>query len=89
MSTGSNGMAEQADSGSRPPRDTTGRAQSIELTPTRKLQVLTGRTHPALAEDVAAALGVELGDPKLVDFANGELRPRFAESVRGADVFVM
>ena len=66
-----------------------GRVPSLELTPTRKLQILTGRTHPALAEDVAAALGVELGDPKLVDFANGEVRPRFADSVRGADVFVM
>ena len=89
MSTGSNGMAEQEEQGSASARETPPRAPSIELTPTRKLQILTGRTHPALAEDVAAALGVELGDPKLVDFANGELRPRFAESVRGADVFVM
>lgn len=69
--------------------DVAGRAPSLELTPIRKLHVLSGRTHPALAKDVAAALGVELGDPKLVDFANGELRPRFADSVRGADVFVM
>ena len=50
---------------------------------------MTGRTHPALAQDVAAHLGVELSDPKLVDFANGEVRPRFLDSVRGADVFVM
>ncbi|HET9075460.1 MAG TPA: ribose-phosphate diphosphokinase [Acidimicrobiales bacterium] len=69
--------------------DSAPRSPLLELTPTRKLHVLTGRTHPALAEDVAAALGVELGDPKLVDFANGELRPRFADSVRGADVFIM
>ena len=61
----------------------------LELTSTRKLHVMTGRTHPALAEDVAAHLGVELADPKLVDFANGEIRPRFAESVRGSDVFIM
>ena len=69
--------------------DVAGRSPSLELTPTRKLRILTGRTHPALAVDVAEALGVELGDPKLVDFANGELRPRFADSVRGNDVFVM
>jgi ribose-phosphate pyrophosphokinase len=65
------------------------RSASIELTPTRKLCLMTGRTHPALAHDVAAHLGVDLADPKLVDFANGEMRPRFAESVRGADVFIM
>jgi len=63
--------------------------QSLELTPTRRLHIMTGRTHPQLAEDVASHLGVALADPKLVDFANGEIRTRFAESVRGADVFVI
>jgi len=53
------------------------------------MHLLTGRTHPDLAEEVARNLGVNLGDPKLLDFANGEIRPRFADSVRGADVFVM
>jgi ribose-phosphate pyrophosphokinase len=61
----------------------------MELVPTRKLHVLTGRTHPGLAAEIAAHLGVELGDPNLVDFANGEVRPRFSQSVRGADVFVI
>ncbi|HMC41197.1 MAG TPA: ribose-phosphate diphosphokinase [Acidimicrobiales bacterium] len=69
--------------------DESGRSASIELTPTRKLHVMTGRSHPQLAREVADHLGVELSDPKLVDFANGEIRPRFADSVRGADVFVM
>ena len=49
----------------------------MELVPTRKLQLLTGRTHPALAADIAAHLGVELVDANLVDFANGEVRPGF------------
>jgi ribose-phosphate pyrophosphokinase len=61
----------------------------MELVPTRKLHLLTGRTHPGLAGEIAAHLGVELGDPNLVDFANGEVRPRFSQSVRGADVFVI
>jgi ribose-phosphate pyrophosphokinase len=65
------------------------RPASIELTPTRKLHLLTGRTHPSLAHDIAAHLGIELTDANLVDFANGEVRPRFAESVRGADVFII
>jgi ribose-phosphate pyrophosphokinase len=61
----------------------------MELTPTRKLHLLTGRTHPVLAQEISAHLGVELGEPNLVDFANGEVRARFAESVRGGDVFVI
>jgi ribose-phosphate pyrophosphokinase len=61
----------------------------MELVPTRKLHLLTGRTHPGLAAEIAAHLGVELVEPNLVDFANGEVRPRFSQSVRGADVFVI
>src|ERR1700722_6510373 len=61
----------------------------MELTPTRKLHLLSGRTHPVLAQEIAADLGVELGDSNLVDFANGEVRPRFGASVRGADVFII
>ena len=60
-----------------------------ELVPTRKLHLLTGRTHPALADEIAHCLEIELGDGNLVDFANGEIRPRFAPSVRGADVFIV
>ena len=32
---------------------------------------------------------MQLGDANIVEFANGELRPRFGESVRGGDVFIM
>jgi ribose-phosphate pyrophosphokinase len=42
-----------------------------------------------LAQEVAAHLEVQLGDANIVEFANGELRPRFGESVRGGDVFIM
>jgi ribose-phosphate pyrophosphokinase len=61
----------------------------MELVPTRKLHLLSGRTHPDLAADIAANLGVELGDANLVDFADGEVRTRFSQSVRGADVFII
>ena len=61
----------------------------MELTPTRKLHLLSGRTHPALAADIAAHLGVTISDANLVDFADGEVRTRFGESVRGADVFII
>ena len=32
---------------------------------------------------------MELGDANVVEFSNGEIRPRFKESVRGTDVFIM
>jgi ribose-phosphate pyrophosphokinase len=41
-----------------------------------------------LAADVAKILGVELNEPNLVRFANGEMHCRIERSVRGADVFV-
>jgi ribose-phosphate pyrophosphokinase len=65
------------------------RTKPLEMTPTRKLHLLTGRTHPVLADEIAAHLGVELTDAGMVDFANGEIRPRFSDSVRGADVFII
>ena len=61
----------------------------MEKLTTKRLALYSGRTHPALAEEVAAHLGLDLGDPNLTEFANGEVRPRFAESIRGADVFIM
>jgi len=53
------------------------------------MSLYSGRTHPALAEEVAGFLGIDLGEHNLVQFANGEVRPRFGESVRGSDVFIM
>ncbi|HAG66940.1 MAG TPA: ribose-phosphate diphosphokinase [Acidimicrobium sp.] len=56
---------------------------------TKRMALYSGRTHPVLAQEVAAHLEVQLGDANIVEFANGELRPRFGESVRGGDVFIM
>ncbi len=61
----------------------------MEKVTTKKLALYSGRTHPELAEEVATHLGLELGNANIVEFSNGEIRPRFTESVRGADVFVM
>jgi ribose-phosphate pyrophosphokinase len=60
----------------------------MEKVTTKRLALYTGRTHPDLAHEVASHLNIELGHPNLVDFANGEIRCSFAESVRGTDVFV-
>jgi ribose-phosphate pyrophosphokinase len=61
----------------------------MERVTKKRLALYSGRTHPALSQEIADHLDVDLGDPNLVDFANGEVRPRFAESVRGCDVFII
>ena len=49
----------------------------------------SGRAHPALAREVAGHLNISLGEADVVELANGEIRPRFGESIRGGDVFIM
>jgi len=61
----------------------------VDKVTTKRMALYSGRTHMALAREVAGFLGIELGEPNLVEFANGEVRPRFGESVRGSDVFIM
>ncbi|MBJ7294365.1 MAG: ribose-phosphate diphosphokinase, partial [Ilumatobacteraceae bacterium] len=61
----------------------------MEKVTTKRMSLYTGRTHPALAAEVALHLGIQLGDAHISEFANGELRPRFGESIRGGDVFIM
>ena len=63
--------------------------KTIDKVTTKRMALYTGRTHPVLAQEVAAHLEVQLGDANIIVFANGELRPRFGESVRGGDVFIM
>jgi len=57
--------------------------------PKKHLMLFSGRSHPALAEAVAAELEVPLTPTSAYDFANGEIFVRFEESVRGADAFVL
>jgi ribose-phosphate pyrophosphokinase len=61
----------------------------MEFIPKKRLFLVTGRAHVPLAEEIASSLGVQLGQPNLAEFANGELHCRFAESVRGTDVFIV
>ncbi len=53
------------------------------------MMLFTGGANASLAEEVAEALGVPLGDLERSRFANGEIYVRPAESVRGADCYVM
>ena len=61
----------------------------MERVTKKVLALFSGSTHVELAEEIAIHLGIELGEANLVQFANGEIRPRFSESVRGADVFIV
>lgn len=55
----------------------------------KRLLLYTGDSHPELAQEIADHLEVELGEPNLRQFANGELHCRYDESIRGSDVFII
>ena len=55
----------------------------------RRLVLVTGRCHPALAQDIAEQLGIQLTEANVREFANGEIHCRFDESIRGAHVFII
>ncbi len=61
----------------------------MELIPRRRLELVSGRSHPALAEQIAGHLGVKLGEANLREFANGEVHCRYGISIRGCDVFII
>jgi ribose-phosphate pyrophosphokinase len=63
--------------------------EAMELIPKRTMHLFSGRSHPGLAEEIAMGIGQDLDDANLVDFANGEVRPRFGTSVRGSDVYII
>ena len=47
----------------------------MELFSKHRLQMYAGRSHPALASNIASHLGIELGPCEIIDFPNGEIRP--------------
>jgi len=55
----------------------------------KRLMLFSGRAHPALANDIAGKLGIELGGVTLKTFSNGEVYCRYEESIRGADIFIV
>ena len=55
----------------------------------KSIKVFSGSSNRPLAEAIAEKLGTELGALELEQFANGEIYARYAESVRGADVFII
>ncbi len=54
-----------------------------------ELKIFSGRGSRYLAEKIAKALGVELGDVTVQQFSDGEIQPSFNQSVRGDYVFLV
>src|SRR4051794_28099783 len=61
----------------------------MELVTKKTLRIYSGRSHPALANDIAGHLGVPLGEANVRDFPNGEIHCQFGDNIRGADVFII
>jgi ribose-phosphate pyrophosphokinase len=61
----------------------------LERGPQKRLMLVSGRSHPDLAADIAEKLGVKLSPVELKTFANGEVYCKYEESIRGADLFIV
>jgi ribose-phosphate pyrophosphokinase len=61
----------------------------MELVARKKIGLYSGTSHQSLAQAVATSLGIELGQPNLRRFSNGEIHCRYDESIRGMDVFIV
>ncbi|QDR83291.1 ribose-phosphate diphosphokinase [Sporomusa termitida] len=56
---------------------------------TKRLRIFSGNANPALAHEIAAYLGLTVGDAFVGRFNNGEIQVMIDESVRGTDVFIV
>lgn len=61
----------------------------MELVTKKRLMLVSGRAHRPLAEKIAGKLGIQLSEPNIAAFSNGELHCRYSESVRGCDMFIV
>lgn len=55
----------------------------------KHLKVFTLNSNPALAQEIAASIGVKLGRTSVSRFSDGEIQINIEESVRGCDIFVI
>ncbi|MBF0291239.1 MAG: ribose-phosphate pyrophosphokinase [Nitrospinae bacterium] len=54
-----------------------------------RLVLISGRSNPALAEEIAGSIGKPLCAREVTNFSDGEIFVQIKENVRGADVFVI
>jgi ribose-phosphate pyrophosphokinase len=53
------------------------------------IQLFTGNSNRALAEEIAAYLKIPVGDATVTTFSDGEIMVQVNENIRGADIFVL
>jgi ribose-phosphate pyrophosphokinase len=63
--------------------------RAVGLTPNKRLMIVSGRSNPDLAREIANKIGCELGDTTLKSFPSGETYCRYEDSIRGADIFIV
>uniref|UniRef100_A0A2N9EYC8 ribose-phosphate diphosphokinase n=1 Tax=Fagus sylvatica TaxID=28930 RepID=A0A2N9EYC8_FAGSY len=54
-----------------------------------RLRIFSGTANPALSQEIACYMGLELGRIKIKRFADGEIYVQLQESVRGCDVYLV
>src|SRR5437868_1655409 len=54
-----------------------------------ELKVFSGSAHPELAKEIAAFLGIKVGQARLRRFPDSEVSFQIDENIRGTDVFVV
>ncbi len=55
----------------------------------KDIKIFSGNSNPELARDIAAILGIEVGQATVTKFSDGEISVNIYETVRGSDVFVV
>ncbi|XP_024173570.1 ribose-phosphate pyrophosphokinase 1, chloroplastic isoform X2 [Rosa chinensis] len=63
-------------------------AKSVNRSSSR-LKLFSGTANPALSQEIAWYMGLELGKINIKRFADGEVYVQLGESVRGCDVFLL
>ena len=51
----------------------------------KNIKIFAGNSHPALAMQIASALGLPLGKATVSHFSDGEISVSISETVRGSD----
>jgi ribose-phosphate pyrophosphokinase len=64
-------------------------ASSVHAGYDKRMMVAAGRASQQLGSRIADRLGVSLTDAGLKTFSDGEVYCRYAESIRGADIFIV
>ncbi|HSH21989.1 MAG TPA: ribose-phosphate pyrophosphokinase [Candidatus Caenarcaniphilales bacterium] len=63
--------------------------KSLPIGYDKRMMIAAGRASGDLGHRIAGKLGVDLVDPGLKTFADGEVYCRYRESIRGADIFIV